>query len=391
MKQKKKIIPLPYVVYFMTVASLILAGFLDSAYLSWSHYRNYTDIAYQSFCAISKAINCDTVSQSPYSIFFGLPVAVWGLIGYGFLILLLPMLWDTRVQKKEIWTVFFLITMIFSLISIALAIVSTVYIHSYCIMCILGFGINFLLLYFAWLIRKRYEIHFFFNNIKQDLNYFWSARKKRGSIFLLFFCSVILIIIFFPKYWEFNTPANYSKLPIGVTKDGYPWIGAENPMIEIIEFTDYQCFQCKKMHHYLRKIMVEHPDKIKLIHRHFPLDSKYNFAVKKKFHEGSADLALLAIYASTKGKFWETNDLLYSHKISDGPIVIKELADKLQLDFQELQVELHSKKIKDILRLDLWEGYKLGIRGTPAYVIVGKVYRGKIPLKIINEALKTSN
>jgi protein-disulfide isomerase len=179
-------------------------------------------------------------------------------------------------------------------------------------------------------------------------------------------------------------------LPVGVTQDGHPWIGAEHPILEITEFTDYQCFQCKKMHHYLRQIIMEHPDKIRLIHRHFPLDSKYNFAVKNPLHDGSADLALLAIYASTKGKFWEMNDLLYNHRTSEGPIKIKDFSDKLQFDFQELRVSLHSKQIENILRIDLWEGYKLGIRGTPAYVINGKVHRGSIPSEIINSAIGSS-
>ncbi|MBU3949567.1 MAG: hypothetical protein KJ826_15285 [Proteobacteria bacterium] len=44
----------------------------------------YTDIGYESFCAISKAINCDTVSQSPYSVFLGVPLAIWGVAGYCF-------------------------------------------------------------------------------------------------------------------------------------------------------------------------------------------------------------------------------------------------------------------------------------------------------------------
>ena len=75
---------LPFAVYFWTVAFLTTAGLADSICLAISHYRVYTDVAYSSFCAISKAINCDTVSQSSYSIFFNVPVPVWGIIGYTF-------------------------------------------------------------------------------------------------------------------------------------------------------------------------------------------------------------------------------------------------------------------------------------------------------------------
>ena len=56
MKKTKQIIPLPFPFYFWTLAALAMAGVLDSIYLSISHYRVYTDIAYESFCAISSAI-----------------------------------------------------------------------------------------------------------------------------------------------------------------------------------------------------------------------------------------------------------------------------------------------------------------------------------------------
>nr|CBX30216.1 hypothetical protein N47_D30250 [uncultured Desulfobacterium sp.] len=76
--------PFPFPIYFGTIAFLLFAGLADSIYLSVHHYLVYTDIGYESFCAISKAINCDTVSQSPYSIFLGVPVAIWGVAGYFF-------------------------------------------------------------------------------------------------------------------------------------------------------------------------------------------------------------------------------------------------------------------------------------------------------------------
>ena len=81
-KSPKDIKPFAYPVYFVTVVALIISGLLISGYLFRSHYLNYTDIAYQSFCAVSTSINCDTVSQSPYSVLFGVPVPIWGVIGY---------------------------------------------------------------------------------------------------------------------------------------------------------------------------------------------------------------------------------------------------------------------------------------------------------------------
>ena len=103
----KPVIPLPFPVYFWIFVVLAIMGLADAIYLSVSHYRVYTDIGYASFCAISKAINCDTVSQSPYSILWGAPVPVWGVFGYLCVIVLLPFAGSKEAGKERIWSFLF--------------------------------------------------------------------------------------------------------------------------------------------------------------------------------------------------------------------------------------------------------------------------------------------
>jgi uncharacterized membrane protein len=64
---------------WLLVASLALclAGLGVAADLTRIHYKVHTDDRYQSFCAISKEVNCDTVAQSDWSVFLGLPISVW--------------------------------------------------------------------------------------------------------------------------------------------------------------------------------------------------------------------------------------------------------------------------------------------------------------------------
>ncbi|MFO7665314.1 MAG: vitamin K epoxide reductase family protein, partial [Desulfobacterales bacterium] len=154
--KRSDIKPFPFPVYSGTIAFLLLAGLADSIYLSLHHYFVYTDIGYESFCAISKAINCDTVSQSPYSVFLDIPVAVWGVAGYLFCLLLLPFAFSADAGKKRMWRIIFAISVAFSVISIIFAIISNLYIRSYCIMCIASYGINFLLLFYSLLIIRRF-------------------------------------------------------------------------------------------------------------------------------------------------------------------------------------------------------------------------------------------
>jgi len=386
-KKANRISHLHFPVYFWTVVILAFGGLSASIYLSINHYRNYTDIGYKSFCAISRAINCDTVSQSAYSILFGVPVAVWGVIGYIFFLLFLPFALGKIAEKKRIWPLLFLVSVVFSCISIIYALISTFYIHSYCIVCMLTYGSNFFLLYYVWLIRRRFERTGILDGLTRDIGFLWNVRKKCVSLFSPFLIGVILVVILFPHYWNFAPTPLSADIPKGITEDGHPWIGAENPELVVTEFTDYLCFQCKKMHFYLRQIVAKHPDKVRLIHRHYPMDHKFNPIVKDPFHVGSGAMALLTIYATGRGKFWEMNDILFNVDRRKGTINTKELAEKVGLDHKELSNSIYDRNIRHKLQIDIWQGMKLRITGTPSYVMNDKVYLGEIPPEIIRNVV----
>jgi uncharacterized membrane protein/protein-disulfide isomerase len=385
-KEKSKAVdPLPFPVYFWTVAVLAVAGLIDSIYLAISHYRVYTDIAYSSFCAISQSINCDTISQSPYSILFQVPVPVWGIIGYTFFLLFLPLAWTKAAEQKRIWSLLFLISLIFSITSIILALISTFEIHSFCILCIVSYGVNFMLLFFTWLIRTRFDSAGIFEGSKHDIGFVTKMKTKCFVLFGPLAVAVVLIVLFFPVYWSFEPASLSAYIPHGITADGHPWVGAENPQLEIVEFTDYQCFQCNKMHFFLRQIMVKHPGKIKLIHRHFPMDHEVNPIVKKPIHWGSGKLAMLTIYAASQNKFWQLSDILFSIARVQPEINISELAQATGLDSEGLSRAMADPKIQSLLKKDIIDGLKLGVTGTPSFVI--EVYQGQIPPEILKQVM----
>lgn len=384
----KKSKPLPFVVYWLTVLMLTGAGLVAAIYLSVSHYRVYTDVGYKSFCAISRAINCDTVSQSAYSIFVGLPVPIWGVIGYTFLILFLPLAACKAAEKKRIWALIFWISLVFSAYSVVLAFISSYYIGSYCIMCIVSYGVNLSILFYSWMIRRRFSKTGLIADTRADLSFLWKKKVITAVLFPACLAGVLLIWIFFPSYWHFQPPPLAKHFPTGITAEGHPWIGARQPVLEITEFTDYQCFQCKKMHYVLRQIISEHADRIRVVHRNYPMDNKFNPIVKQPFHIGSGKMALLALFAESKDRFWEMNDYLYSIAGQQKRIEIKALAQKMDLNITELVHWLNDPRNHYKLQRDIQEGIKLGITGTPAYVINGKAYLGQIPAEILQTGIK---
>lgn len=385
-KTKKQIIPLAYPYYFFTVLLIALVGIFDSIYLALSHFRVYTDIGYESFCAISRSMNCDTVSQSPYSIFLGVPVPIWGIIGYAIFLCFLFYAGSPGALKKRIWTLLFVIALIFSGYSIILAVISTFFIHSYCIMCIFSYAVNLLLLYFTWITGKRFECEPLFKALLLDIRYLLGHLRTIIPGALFFCITIFMLILFFPAYWQMNQAALSKDTATGITEDGHPWIGAENPTLEIVEFSDYRCFQCKKMHYFLRSFIQAHPDEIRLIHRHFPMDHIINPIVKEPFHIGAAHLAVVAIFAMQKGKFWEMNDALFNISRQTETIDLRDLAEQAGIEYDKIKDVFKDQESVKLLKNDVRAGLKYGLTGTPGFVINGKVYEGQIPPQVFNDS-----
>ncbi len=372
--------PLPYPVYWYTALGLVLLAMADSIYLAFAHYRVYTDIGYQSFCAISKAINCDTVSQSAFAVLAGLPVSIWGVFGYAwFLMVLLPAI-NFGNESKHIWSFLFVLALLYSFFSIILAFISTYYIRSFCIMCVISYGINLWLLFHTWIVRRRFNAGPLAASFRQSIKLLLNNRSWTWGAALPLVLVLGLVIAHYPSYWQLQSAGETFEIPRGINSDGDPWMGAvDDPILEIVEFADYQCFQCRKMHFYLRRLIASYPHKIRLVHRHYPMDDKVNPVVQEPFHVGSGAMAMLAIHAGLQGKFWEMNDVLYEMAAKGESIDVAEAAARAGLNVSEVGAGIRNPIVLAKLRKDIQTGLQLGIVGTPTYLVNGKLSFGIIP------------
>ena len=141
------------------------------------------------------------------------------------------------------------------------------------------------------------------------------------------------------------------------------------------------------MHFFLRQLIAKHPDKIRLVHRNFPMDHTVNPIVKEPFHIGSGKMALMAIHAASQNKFWQLNDILFGMTGESDVIDVAELAAQLGMDPKTLASSLNDPAARQLLQHDILSALKLQINGTPAYVIKEKVYLAQIPPEIIKTAL----
>jgi protein-disulfide isomerase len=224
--------------------------------------------------------------------------------------------------------------------------------------------------------------------LKKDILFLWRPWKKQTTVLLIFLLAVLILPVIFPSYWSFSLPDISVEVSTGITEDGDPWIGAQDPELVITEYSDYMCFQCRKLHMYLRQIIAANPDKIRLVHRHFPMDPQFNPLLTGSFHPASGKLAIAAAYAALEDRFWQMNDLLYDIPKNVKSLDIRELAQKSGVSFEGLSAAPGIRPVYYKIKQDVLKGIELGVTGTPAYEIDGKLFEGRIPMAVIRKVLE---
>lgn len=151
-----------------------------------------------------------------------------------------------------------------------------------------------------------------------------------------------------------------------------PIYGNREAGIAIVEFSDYQCSYCAR--HYtqtfpqLDKQYIE-SGKVQYIAKQFPLD----FHAKAK----GAAIAALCLSEQKPEVYWQAHGQLFKQSVkldNDGYL---ELAKQYSLDTEQFEQCLNSDEIVNKVDQDIAGGKKMGIRGTPAFLI-GKVENGRV-------------
>ncbi|MBN2525226.1 MAG: thioredoxin domain-containing protein [Deltaproteobacteria bacterium] len=357
-----------------------LLGIFVSVKLTQIHVSVHTDPEYHSICAVSEGVNCETVAFSPYSVFWGLPVSVWGIVGY----IVMGFFAAWALHSKRLHSTFgmgilFLLATFSVAASAALAYISHTRIDSLCLFCMASYAINLLLL--ATTLVGWRKIHVPVGQlIGDDLH----ALFLRPVLFFGLVTAAIgilgVLFVFMPTYW--HTPG-WSEIPPlkSGTENGHNWIGATNPMVTVVEFSDYECPYCRTAHKNVRLWVARFPKKIRLVHRHLPLDMACHPELHRPFHKRACEFAKAAECAALQGMFWEMNDALFSiqKSINTKDVNPMEIAVRLGLNRSEFKKCLETDGVTKRIRADVEESMKQKLSGTPTFIINNKKFMGKIP------------
>jgi protein-disulfide isomerase/uncharacterized membrane protein len=371
------------------VAFLVLCtvGLCLTADLTRLHVNVHTDPNYQSYCAMSERVNCETVAASPYAVFLGLPLGVWGVLAY----LGLGALTVSGLRRRPpvaTWPfgILFWASTIASLLSVVLFYISHFVVESICIVCTCVYLTNAALLLVAILELRRCSAGAA-DALVEELRVI-RGRPLRAAVSIVVAGAVLAALwIGVPRYWEITTATGPGGLTVGHTSDGAPWIGATEPAVEIVEFSDYQCPHCQRGHREMRELVQEHPRTVRLVHRSYPLDQQCNPAVTTAFHPWACSYALIAHCAGEQGRFWEANDYLFANGRRGSAVGAEEVATAVRLDRGALEACVKDGAAMRSIQADMEAGRKIGVGGTPTFLLDGRTYPGKIPRDRLDAAL----
>ena len=105
--------------------------------------------------------------------------------------------------------------------------------------------------------------------------------------------------------------------------------------------------------------------------------------------EKSVDAAVAARAAQAQGKFWKYHDLLYENQASGfSDEKLQALAEKAGLDAGRFARDYEDAGSAGPVQKDFREGQRLGVNGTPTFVINDRVLVGLQPVGVFEETIE---
>jgi len=392
-------------VRFWVILVLALIGIGMCVELGYIFYKtNFLTNYAPSFCAVSNLIDCDGVAKTTYALSAGVPNALWGLILY---LVILMLLFVDRIQAKFKNTIFdvfenprsyiaFLGVLSFA-ISMILAFISIFKINKICVLCFATYFVN---LFIAFSAKTE---GFFINDIKTTIKDFIKGAKKYFILFLVVligFVSTLVYLsnslVFSPKLKKEKEFQEFYQAKENKYAVSGNVLGKENAKVIINVYSDYNCPFCRVVNIMLHKV-ARHKNII-VNEVNFPLDTTCNAKIGMTLggHESSCIYAKYALAAKKQGYFWGVANILFDKHPKDIYALIDEIKkEKMDVDVKQLQKDAMSKEVEEELQKDIQTTIEKSIMGTPALEINGVIHMGAMPydklLKEIDLAQKRAN
>jgi len=173
---------------------------------------------------------------------------------------------------------------------------------------------------------------------------------------------------------------NFQPYRVTLNNDGAPSTGPRNALVTVVEFSDFECPFCGQFYPAIKQLEQEFGSDLRVVYRQFPLTG---------IHPNAWKAAEASLCAHEQGRFWEMHDLLFQEQARLRVGDLKEKAGRLGLNGPEFSSCLDSGRQRDRVQIDVDEGLRAGVAGTPALFVNGALVEGgAVPYAILAEAVR---
>jgi uncharacterized membrane protein len=357
-------------------------GLVASGTATYVHYNLVKNPDYSSFCDINATVSCKAAYLSRYGSVAGVPVAVWGLLFFTWVLMLL---WGSRGKSRIQDTA---PAYIFAGSTLALAVVlylayaSFFILKEVCPLCVA----TYVAVIGVFVISggaSSVPMSKLPGRALTDIRVL-VATPLALVIAILFVVGGAWAATAFPREEIRPFAANPPSLTsIEATEFERWWalqpavssfpFSNDGAKVLIVEFADFQCPHCKQMYFaykpILDKYLGDHPKDVKFIFKTWPINANCNPAVPGVNFSASCDASAAFMMGKPKGTAEKLKDWFFLHQEELSPATIRRAAADVGsiTDFDAQ----YPKVIQDV-KADASVGSSLGVNGTPAFFINGK-------------------
>jgi protein-disulfide isomerase len=183
-----------------------------------------------------------------------------------------------------------------------------------------------------------------------------SQKKQKLKSYVFIASAILVVVVIFYLLSLVTGSKNYVP-----NHDDRPSIGPEDASVVFLEFGCYTCPFTKQFNlQVVNQLIEEYGDRVKFVYRSVPIARTI----------GSDLAALAAKCADDQGKFWEYSNLVFGSNIYTTETFTR-FAGQLDLDVEEFNQCLSSRKYATELSEDISEARKAAITVTPTVFING--------------------
>ena len=365
-----------------------LLGLGASSAATYVHYNLIHNPDYSSFCDINATVSCKAAYLSRYGSLAGVPVAVGGIVFFGWVLL---MLWGatgkSRIRDSAPAYIFAGSTLALAVV-LYLAYASFFVLKEVCPLCVATY-IAVIGIFITSGGASSVPMSSLPKRMLTDM------RVLVGTpialvIALLFVAGTAWGVSAFPR--DTDRPAAAAAVaaapsaPLSATQQSeleqwwamqpaspnfpFPSDGAK---VQVVEFADFQCPHCRQMYMaykpILERYLAQHPKDVKFIFRTWPISSKCNNDVPGINFPATCEAAAAYQMAKKNGTADKMMDWLFTHQDQITAATAKRAAADIAgvTDF-----DAQYANVVGTIRSDASVGTKLGVNSTPAYFVNGK-------------------